>query len=333
MDLSFYKLRVCDADLILVDDLGEGGRNRDWPRAARALLDRRRGAGAERLAVLSRAEESIWLRVWDKHGNRSSLLADAALCAARYLLDSGRSASDAARLRTRYGEIRVDVLDGQSLGLALGPPRALPGGEALDELGLAKHRSIVEGGGERYEVMVLGLAEAGAPGGVAATAQAEGEAAAVAGAADGAVAASAPGAAEAAGSGSAGKQTDEESLATAVVAVICDGGAREARARVGAVGRGASPPPPLPLRVISRGELHVQAPRASSRGGRQGPDACSAAALGLAAAAAAGYADRGAVVRMGDGALWAEWGTQGGLYVVGRPSYAYRGEFHMDEED
>src|SRR5512142_2794913 len=113
MELKFYKLRICDADLILVDDLEGDGRDRDWEAVARALLHRRRGAGAERLAVLARAERDIWLRVFRADGAEAAA-ADAALCAARYLLDSGRSGSDRVRMRLSGAETRtltVDVLD------------------------------------------------------------------------------------------------------------------------------------------------------------------------------------------------------------------------------
>jgi hypothetical protein len=59
MELSFYKLRICGSDVILVDDLDGGGADRDWAQAARSILPRRKGAGADRLAVLSRAEKDI----------------------------------------------------------------------------------------------------------------------------------------------------------------------------------------------------------------------------------------------------------------------------------
>ena len=92
MDLSFYKLRLCDSDLILFDDLGGDGRDRDWVGLARALLHRRRGAGAARLALVSKPERDLWLRVFSPEGEGGPC-ADAALCAARYLLDRSRRAS------------------------------------------------------------------------------------------------------------------------------------------------------------------------------------------------------------------------------------------------
>ena len=87
MELTFYKLRLCDSDLILVDDLGGDGRDRDWEGVAQAILHRRRGAGADRLAVISKPEQDLRLRVLRPDGE-SGACADAALCAARYLLDS-----------------------------------------------------------------------------------------------------------------------------------------------------------------------------------------------------------------------------------------------------
>jgi len=185
VDLSFYKLRVCDADLLLVDDLAGDGRDRDWEEAARALLHRRRGAGADRLAVVSRAEEDIWLRVFVP-GGEGGPCADAALCAARYLLDSGRSGSETVRLRVSRdaaasGEVEVDVLDSASLGLAVGPPRSVlagpRGGEqdaALAPEEVAALSTLIEAGGARYEVIPI---RAGLPGTDAAAIFAEGAAA------------------------------------------------------------------------------------------------------------------------------------------------------------
>lgn len=158
MDLRFYKLRVCDADLILVDDSVGNGRDRDWNAAARILLDRRKGVGADRLAVLARVEEATWLRAFDPDGEPASCLSDAALCAARFLLDSGRGDENGVRFRVPGGDVAVDLLDAASLGIDLGGPRGLPGGEALDQEGVAGRRSVIESSGERYEVLPLGLA-------------------------------------------------------------------------------------------------------------------------------------------------------------------------------
>jgi diaminopimelate epimerase len=285
MEVSFYKLRVCDADLILVDDISGGGRVRDWSLAARKILDRRKGAGADRLAVLAKAEESVWLKVFRPDGEASLCVYDAALAAARFLLDSGRSGSESVHLRTSEGELAVDVLDSANLGLTLGPPRSLESGRILDLEGLSALRTLIETEGARYEALPLGLAP---------------------------------------------RLSKDEPLTAkprlGAVAVICDGGAVAARAQIRAAARGREAPPPLPLRVVSRGELWVQAQRGEEL------DSASASALALAAAAALGYADREATVRLKGGALYAEWSDRGELYVAARPEYVYRGEFHLDEE-
>jgi diaminopimelate epimerase len=275
MELRFYKLRVCDADLILVDDLAGDGRDRDWSAAARLLLDRRRGAGADRLAVLAKAEVATWLRVFKSDGEPSLCPYDAALCAARFLLDSGRADSAAVRLRLPGGELGVDVLDAATLGISLGLPRGLPDGTALDIEAAAGRRAVVESGGERYEVLPLGL-----------------------------------------GNPDGGPEA---------VAVFYEGGAKAARARIRASTRGKKAPEVLPLRLVSREEIWVDAPR------RAGLDAASIAGLSLAAAAAAGYAERGALVRLRGGALWTEWGEERPLYAAGRVEYVYRGEFHLED--
>ncbi|MDP3179715.1 MAG: hypothetical protein Q8M76_17535, partial [Spirochaetaceae bacterium] len=105
-------------------------------------------------------------------------------------------------------------------------------------------------------------------------------------------------------------------------AVFADGGAARARARIAPSGGGAASA--VVVRVASRGELYAHA--------RIGPelDSCAAAGIALAAAAAAGYSDREALVRLGSGAIWIEWTQAGQLYAAARPEYVYRGEFHMD---
>jgi diaminopimelate epimerase len=277
MDLRFYKLRVCDADLILVDDLGGNGRDRDWEKAARALLHRRRGAGADRLAVLSRAEADTWLRVFGPAGEGGPY-ADAALCAARYLLDSGRSGSESVALRVSGGgTAEVDVLDSASLGLSLGPPRGVSAGgeggagggeeEPLSPEKAGGLAALIESGGARYQVLPLRVGLPGSDG----------------------------------------------------LAVFVEGASP--RAKVAASGGTSA----VVVRVASRTELLAQAQRGFAL------DASAAAALALAASAALGRSEREAMVRLGEGALWIEWTARGSLYAVGRPEYAYRGEFYLNE--
>ncbi len=294
MELRFYKLRICDADLILVDDLSGDGRDRDWGGAARLLLDRKRGAGADRLAVLAKAESSTWLRVFGADGESVRSVADAGLCAARFLLDSGRSERGSVHLRVPGGELSIDVLPAASLGLSLGPPRGLPDGVALDQAGAAARRSVIEAGGERYEVLPLGLSFV------------------------------------------AGNRHEGETLPgcdAEAVAVFYEGGAKAARARIRASTRGLRAPEVLPLRLVSREEIWADAPRGFGSGQSRNavPDACATAGIAQAAAAAAGYADRGSLVRLRGGALWVEWTEGGNLYAASRPEYVYRGEFHVED--
>jgi diaminopimelate epimerase len=276
MDLSFYKLRVCDADLLLVDDIAGDGRDRNWSAAARFLLDRRRGAGANRLAVIAKAESATWLRVFSADGDPSTCLFDAALCASRFLLDSGRSSSETVSFRVPGGELEVDVLDAASLGISLGEPRGLPDAEVLSLESASKRRSIIEAGGERYEVLPLGLHSDGGKGPEA-------------------------------------------------VVLFYEGGIKAAKARIRSSVKGAVAPTVLPLRLVSREEIWADAPHGASL------DAAAISGIALAAAAAAGYAERGALVRLHGGELWTEWHEKSGIYTAARPEYVYRGEFHLDE--
>jgi len=291
MDLSFYKLRICESDIILFDDLQGKGEGGDFGPLAAAILDRRRGAGADRFAVLQNPGGTVWLRVFDPDGSPSPCLFDSALAAARYLLDSGRSGSEGAKLRTPAGWLQVDLLDGSNLGISLGEPCGLSGAaggerKQLNAGNASAFRTLIETEGARYEALPLGVNPAS---------ETEGT-----GGSDGPL--------------------------VSAVAFICDGGATAARASITANRRGTAVLPPLPLRVISRGELWVQA----QHGG--GLDAAAAAGLALGAASSLGYADRGTAVRIRGGALYAEWTERSGLYVAASPEYVYHGDFHFDEQ-
>jgi diaminopimelate epimerase len=154
VETTFYKLRLCDSDIILVDDLAGDGKDRDWGGLARALLHRRRGAGADRMAVVSKPEDRFHLRVFTAEGEEGPC-ADAALCAARYLLDSGRSGADSVSLRALGADVQVDVLDGASLGLSLRPPQGVPDGAELGAAEAASRVTAIEASGERFQVLPL----------------------------------------------------------------------------------------------------------------------------------------------------------------------------------
>lgn len=154
MDLTFYKLRLCDSDILLVDDFEGDGKGRDWALAARAILHRRRGAGADRLAVVSKPEGALHLRVFRADGGEGPF-ADAALCAARFLLDSGRSGTEDVVMKCAGADLRVDVLDSAALGLSLGAPRGIPEGEVLGAQEAAARATSVEASGERFQVVPL----------------------------------------------------------------------------------------------------------------------------------------------------------------------------------
>ncbi len=337
MDLSFYKLRICESDVILIDDLEGKYGSGDFGAAAAAILDRRRGAGADRLALIQSSGETVWLRVYGPDGARSLCLFDAALAAARYLLDSGHGSSEGIKLKTPSGWLAADLLDGSSLGISLGAPYGLagqlsgdaganaaaPAARALGTENAGGFRTLIETEGARYEALPLGIRPASESGPILkrSTHTAD-HTIEKRKAADRAEVTSAR-ETEKGSSPEAGQEHDQ-SLVSAV-AFICDGGATAARASIKASTRGAAVPPPLPLRIISRSELWVQAQHSAEL------DAAASAGLALGAAASLGYAERGAAVRIRGGALYVEWTEHSGLYVAASPEYVYHGDFHLDE--
>jgi len=111
-----------------------------------------------------------------------------------------------------------------------------------------------------------------------------------------------------------------------MVAVFYEGGANRARARIRGGKRRAAMPETVPIRIVSREELRIEL-----RARHRRLDAASTAGLALAAAASAGRAERGVLVRLGRDALWVEWTEADRLYVACRPEYVFMGEFHLDE--
>lgn len=133
MEIRFYKLQVCGIDWLLLDRTGaDPGPVPDFGNLARSLCRRRRGAGGMGVIALSRPEKDIWAESFDAAGNDVPLAPCAALCAARYLFDSGRGGRESLELRTREGPARVDVIDSTRFALNLGPALS-PSGSPLRE--------------------------------------------------------------------------------------------------------------------------------------------------------------------------------------------------------
>lgn len=276
MDLAFIKLRVAGADLILAEGVGEG-RVRGRPALAQAVLDRRRGVGGLRFVAVDRVERDFWIEVLDRDGSPATAPWDAALCATRWLLDSGRVGGDSIRFRRGGGEIVVDVLDGSSLGVSLGPLLALPDRAVYDgNLALAR-RLRIEAKAGSFDALPVAVDNPG-----------------------------------------------EDGRGVEAVVFFKNGGADPLRVRLRRSSRGGPPPSAVPAAIISDAELRVGLPR----DGRI--DATSMAGMALGAASFLGRSDEEALVRSGDGGLWARRGAKDSIYVASRPAYVFRGDFHFE---
>ncbi len=293
MDLGFIKLRIAGSDLLLLEGIGDG-RGRDRSALARSILHRRRGVGALRLAIISRAEKELWLEVYDRQGSREAALFDASLCAARWLLDSGLAESDSLRFRNGQGEIHVDVLDGSSLGLAVGPLLGLPDGEPLDPQGAGERRLHIESKGESFDALPVALRARGAS---ARKAPSEGR-----------------------------EEGESRPRGPEGVVFFHEGGQGPLRVRLAASRTSARPPAAVPTRIISEGSVGIGTPRDAR------VDTVSMAAMALGAASLLGRTAEEALVTSGDGGLWVRRNSAGGIYVAARPSYVYRGDFPFEEE-
>ncbi len=297
-------MRVAGSDLLLSGEIGDG-KGRDLAPVARAILHRRRGVGALRLVSLARSATELWLEVYDREGSREAALFDAAICAARWLLDSGRAGGENLRLRTRRGEMQVDILDGSSLGISVGPLLGLPGRGVLDASAALERRVLIEARGERFDALPVALAAAG---GLRAENISAGEMRR----------------GEVPEGGAATVAENNDGPAAAVF--FHEGGEAPLRVRLSGTRRGGIPAVAVPARCLSEDELRIGTARDAS------VDAVAMAAMALGAANLLGLASNEAFVRSGDGGLWVRHSAEGRLYVAARPTYVFRGDFHLDDE-
>ncbi|MCX7024002.1 MAG: hypothetical protein NT080_05210 [Spirochaetes bacterium] len=151
MNLKFYKLHVSGDDRILFD-CESGGRLPDFPMLAASILRRRRGAGAAGFVALERTPERIWLRSFSRGGDPHPAGPVDALCAARYLFDSGRAPADRIVLDTPDGSLEADIIDSATFAVTLRPPLS-PGGEEFVAANLSSLSRTVETGGRRVDIV------------------------------------------------------------------------------------------------------------------------------------------------------------------------------------
>jgi len=159
MDIRFYKLHVCGSDWLLTDRMGEDSAPApDFEALSSALCRRRRGVGGNGLIALSKPEEDVWAECYGPDGTPRPLSPDAALCAARYLFDSGRAGKNDVELRTREGTMKVDIIDSTRFALSLGQARSLSG-SALREGDADHSAAAVELAGRAYSILPVRVAE------------------------------------------------------------------------------------------------------------------------------------------------------------------------------
>lgn len=158
MEIRFYKLQVCGIDWLLLDRMDPGpGPVPDFGSLARSLCRRRRGAGGFGVIALSRPEKDIWAECYDAAGDDVPLAPCAALCAARYLFDSGRGGRDRLELRTREGSVRVDTIDSTRFALDLGPALS-PSGAPLREGDADRAAAALDVAGKAVSILPVRLA-------------------------------------------------------------------------------------------------------------------------------------------------------------------------------
>jgi diaminopimelate epimerase len=135
MNLHFLKLRVAADPWILVDRCGADtpvtqampaatADLPDWHYAAALLCHPYRGAAAKGVVLVDGGAEPYRVQAWNAAGLFQDLPPAAALCAARWLFDTGRATGETVTLAAASGCIEILVLDSRNFGLALGNPQA-----------------------------------------------------------------------------------------------------------------------------------------------------------------------------------------------------------------
>jgi len=127
MEIDFLKMHGCGDDVVVVDGtrLAEEVQ-RDFPRLAHRILDRRKGVGGNSLAVLLKREGNLLpVHCFDPEGDERELPCAAARCAARYAADSGAVNTNDFQIVSGGRKMRAQVIDSTNVRVDLGSPVTL----------------------------------------------------------------------------------------------------------------------------------------------------------------------------------------------------------------
>jgi len=172
VNLHFIKLHSSGTDVIVVDGATLGKLPVDGPSLARAILRRRRGAGADILAIIDPPTQegakgeaqrrqakgaAAYIACYLSTGEAAHADSDAFICAARYLFDSGRAVGERFEIAGPSGKRRVEVMTSSDFTVCLGKPR--PAGADGDSSAVkdAMPFTVLEAGGKRVSVCALEL--------------------------------------------------------------------------------------------------------------------------------------------------------------------------------
>jgi len=149
MEIDFLKMHGCGDDVVVVDGthLAEEA-ERDLPRVAHRILDRRTGVGGNTLAVLfGRDGNQLPVRCFDPEGDERDLPCAAARCAARYASDSGAVNTGDFVITSGGRRIRAQIIDSSNVRVDMGSPVTLEKeAEIRESLRDSFSRSVVVNG-------------------------------------------------------------------------------------------------------------------------------------------------------------------------------------------
>jgi diaminopimelate epimerase len=171
VNIDFIKLHSSGSDVIVIDADSLRSGSVDPVSLARAILKRRRGAGADALAIVDAAPQSptkggqakgsrsqvraASVKTYLPSGEAAHADADALICAARYLFDSGKAGGERFELSTPSGKRRIDVATAVDFTVSLGMPRS--SGSDADAVDENIPFTVLEAGGKRVSVCAIEL--------------------------------------------------------------------------------------------------------------------------------------------------------------------------------
>jgi diaminopimelate epimerase len=117
-NIKFAKMQGTGNDFIVI----ETNRNRDWPKLAKAMCERRFGVGADGIILVMPSKSAdIRMRIFNPDGSEAEACGNGMRCLARYVIDRGLVGSEEMTIETLGGQRRARAV-GEFIQVDMGEP-------------------------------------------------------------------------------------------------------------------------------------------------------------------------------------------------------------------